>query len=61
MNRYRYYEILKIRAKEVRSEYGLEGPRILKSDIRRIYKENGIKLDYWDHPLKSLRGAYFND
>ena len=59
--RFQYYEDLKQLARNVRLQYGLDGPRVLKSDIKRIYKQEGIKLDYWPHRLKSLRGAYFND
>ena len=59
--RYQYYEELKELARNVRLQYGLEGPRILKSDLKKIFKQNGIKLDYWPHPLKGLRGAYFSD
>ena len=59
--RHQYYEQLKELARNVRQQFGLEGPRVLKSDLRRIFKANEIKLDYWDHPLKGLRGAYFSD
>lgn len=56
-----YYEDLKLLARNVRQDYGLDGPRVLKTDLKRIYKDKGIKLDYWPYPLKKLRGAYFND
>lgn len=59
--RYEYYENLKALARRVREDHGIGGPRVLKSDLRRIYKAEGIQLDYWPHPLKGLRGAYFND
>lgn len=58
---FQYYENLKQLARDVRQEVGLDGPRVLKSDIKRIYKEKGIVLDYWPYRLKTLRGAYFND
>jgi Zn-dependent peptidase ImmA (M78 family) len=58
---FQYYEELKQLARNVRREFGLDGPRVLKSDIKRIYRDKGITLDYWPHPLKGLRGAYFND
>lgn len=48
-------------ARGVRQEYGLIGPRVMRSDLRRIYKAKNIQLDYWPYPLKKLRGAYFND
>jgi Zn-dependent peptidase ImmA (M78 family) len=29
--------------------------------MRRIYRAEGIRIDLWPHPLRGLRGAYFND
>lgn len=58
---FRYYEDLKELARNVRSEFALDGPRVLKSSIKEIYKAKGITLDYWPYRLKGLRGAYFND
>jgi len=48
-------------AHEIRSSYGLTSPRVLRSDLRRIYKKQNIKIDLWPHKFKGLRGAYFND
>jgi len=59
--RYQYYESLKQLARSVRLENGLDGPRVLKSDLKRIYKNQGIRLDYRPYASKNLRGAYFND
>lgn len=61
MTRNDYYESLKILARKRRELYGISGPRALKSDFKRIFKAEGIRLDYWRGPLKKLRGAYFND
>ncbi|MCL6560607.1 MAG: ImmA/IrrE family metallo-endopeptidase [Firmicutes bacterium] len=61
MNRFAYYEKMKALARKVRGEHELSSFRVLKSDMRRIYKSYGIKIDLWPHPFKSLRGAYFND
>lgn len=61
MDRYAYYEQLKAQARQVRQQYGLQTPRVLRSDLRRIYKDQGIRLDLWPHKLKNLRGAYFYD
>jgi Zn-dependent peptidase ImmA (M78 family) len=58
---FQYYEDLKQLARDVREKAGLAGPRVLKSDIKKIYKDYGITLDYWPYRLKTLRGAYFND
>src|SRR5579863_904385 len=55
-----YYEMLKGRAREIRAEYGFVTPRVLRSDLRRIYKDHGIRFD--KRPFtKKIRGAYFND
>ncbi|MES1024897.1 ImmA/IrrE family metallo-endopeptidase [Gloeocapsa sp. BRSZ] len=52
----------------MRSEHGLTTPRILRSDLRRIYKIYDIQFDLWPTKgapptvkLKSLRGAFFCD
>lgn len=56
-----YFSQMKVLASRVRSDYGLTGPRVMRSDLKRIYKDQAIELDYWDQPLKKLRGAYFDD
>jgi Zn-dependent peptidase ImmA (M78 family) len=61
MFRSQYYEALKKLARETRAEYGLASARVLRSDLRRIYRDQGITVDLWDHKLRELRGAYFND
>lgn len=45
----------------IRDQYGLQTARVLKSDLRRIYKDQKIRIDLWPYKLKKLRGAYFND
>jgi Zn-dependent peptidase ImmA (M78 family) len=52
---------MRILAGTVRGQYGLQTARVLKSDLRRIYKDQGIRIDLWPYKLKKLRGAYFND
>lgn len=61
MLRSQYYETLKKLARETRAEYGLTSSRVLRSDLRRIYRDQGIRIDLWDHKFTKLRGAYFND
>jgi len=34
---------------------------VLRSDLRRIYRTEGIRIDLWPYKFKGLRGAYFND
>lgn len=61
MNRSDYYEIMKARAREVRAKHNITSPRVLRGDLRRVYKAEGItKIDYWPFK-KGLRGAYFID
>jgi Zn-dependent peptidase ImmA (M78 family) len=56
-----YYEGLKQRAREVRAEFQLDTPRVLRSDLRRIYSQYGIKIEFWPYKFKKLRGAFFDD
>lgn len=68
MSRYEYYESLKELARQQRLEHGLTTPRVLRSDLRRIYKQHDIQLDLWppkgamsNCAMKTLRGAFFCD
>ena len=61
MNRQAYYEELKLLARQVRAENGLRSPRVLPSDLRRIYDRHGIVIDSWPYRLRHLRGAFISD
>ena len=61
MNTQKYYEDLKLLAREVRAEHGLLSPRVLPSDLRRIYAHYGIEVDEWPYRFRNLRGAFIND
>ena len=61
MNRQAYYEELKSLARQVRAENGLRSPRVLASDLRRIYDRHGIVIDSWPYRLRHLRGAFISD
>ena len=61
MNVKAYYEDLKQLARQVRAENGLNTPRVLPSDLRRIYFKNGIEIDLWPYRLRNLRGAFICD
>ena len=61
MNRQAYYEDLKLLARQVRAEHGLRSPRVLASDLRRIYDSHGIVIDSWPYRLRNLRGAFISD
>jgi Zn-dependent peptidase ImmA (M78 family) len=56
-----YYREMRVLADGIRDRYGLQSARVLKSDLRRIYKDQRIRIDLWPYKLKKLRGAYFND
>jgi Zn-dependent peptidase ImmA (M78 family) len=56
-----YYEDLKQLARQVRAEFGLRSPRVVESDLRRIYEQNGIVIDAWPYRLRHLRGALISD
>lgn len=61
MNRQTYFEDLKLLARQVRAEHGLRSPRVLASDMRRIYDQHGIIIDSWPYRLRHLRGAFISD
>lgn len=61
MNLQSYYEDLRLLARQVRAEHGLSTPRVLASDLLRIYAKNGIVVDEWPYRLRNLRGAFIND
>ena len=61
MNRSDYYDEMKALARATRSKYGLTSPRVQRSHLRRIYRDQGIRIDLWPHRLREVRGAYFND
>ena len=61
MNLHNYYEDLKLLARQVRAENGLSSPRVLPSDLRRIYAKHGIEVDEWPYRFRNLRGAFIND
>ena len=66
MTRTQYYCELKALAADIRQSYGLNTPRVIKSDLRRIYRDYGIHIDLWPpkgikSQFRNLRGAYLND
>jgi Zn-dependent peptidase ImmA (M78 family) len=61
VNAQNYYEDLKQLARQVRAENGLSSPRVLASDLMRIYAKYGIVIDEWPYRFRHLRGAFIND
>jgi len=48
-------------ARELRERFSISSPRVLRSDLRTIYRAERIRIDLWPHKLRDLRGAYFCD
>ena len=61
MNAQNYYEDLRQLARQVRAENGLSSPRVLASDLMRIYAKHEIEIDEWPYRFRHLRGAFIND
>lgn len=61
MNVQNYYQDLKLLARQVRAENRLNSPRVLVSDLTRIYARYGIEIDEWPYRFRHLRGAFIND
>lgn len=59
MSRINYYQTMKELAHDVRNVYSLATADISLSALRKIYKNENIRIDYWKFPLKKVRGAYF--
>ncbi len=58
---FEYYEKMKSLARQKRDLYSIGQKIIGLSDIRRIYKTEGIKIYLADGRSKNLRAAYYND
>jgi Zn-dependent peptidase ImmA (M78 family) len=52
MNRHAYYEDLKALARAKRVDYGVDTAAFGLPEIRRIYKVEGVRIDYWPLPRK---------
>jgi Zn-dependent peptidase ImmA (M78 family) len=57
MNRRAYYEDLKALAREKRVDHGVDTAAFGLTEVRRIYKSEGIRIDYWPLPYK-IKGIY---
>jgi len=61
MDRFQYYESLKTKAQQLREEFGLSGSRVLRTDLRKICKAYGVKIDLWPYKLRRVMGLYMRD
>lgn len=60
-NRSDYFRGMKYLAQEKRAEYQIESKKLDLNVIKRIYKAEGIILDYWEIKSRRIRAAYFCD
>lgn len=56
-----YYFDMKELARQVREHYALVSPRVRCSELRKIYRAQGIRLTLWPGKVRNVRGAYFSD
>ena len=56
------YRQARARALEVRAKYSLTTARVMVSDLKKIYKSEGIQpVEYRPFKSSRIKGAYFND
>lgn len=60
MSRRAYYEELQQLAREKRAEYSVDTSRFGLREARVVYKEEGIRIDYWPLPRK-VKALYMCD
>jgi len=60
MDKSQYYSQMRELAKAKRNEYGIVTSKINIPVIKKIYKKEGVKVDYREFPTK-IRAAYFCD
>ncbi len=67
MSRSEYYRQMRELALQQRELFKIDGARVLKSDLRKMFKHHCVQVDLWPMPglkarksLKNLRGAYVN-
>lgn len=59
MDRGDYYEEMRRRAREVRSQYAIRTESLGLREILAIYRDQRIQLDRWKPRLRKVRAAYF--
>ena len=60
MSRHAYYEELKLLARQKRMEHGVDTATLGLREIRRIYKDESIRIDYYPLPYK-IKALYMCD
>ena len=61
MSRSEYYQALRTLAKQTREKYGITSEKVNLSLLRKIYKQEGIKIDSRTLKSRKIRAAYFCD
>lgn len=59
MDRGDYYEQMRARARDLRSQYEIRTEALGLREVLRIYRDQGIQLDRWTPKLRKVRAAYF--
>ena len=57
MNRHAHFEELKKLAREKRAQHEVETAAFGLTEVRKIYRAEGIRIDYWRLPYK-IKGLY---
>lgn len=56
-----YFYALRRLANEKRQQYGITTQKVALIIVKKIYKQEGVKIDYWDVKNKKIRAAYLCD
>lgn len=56
-----YYLRMKLLASQKREQHRIETARLDLNVVRKIYKEEGIKIDYWAPKGNKIKACYFAD
>lgn len=61
MNRNEYYKQMRDLALQMRDKHNVETRLLNKMKIRKIYKDEEVRIDKWDIKSSRIRAAYFCD
>lgn len=61
MTRHEFYESMKELARATRAVHGITTSSVTRSDMRRLFRKFGVRIDLWHGQFKTVRGAYFRD
>lgn len=61
MTRSQYYQQMRQLALAKRAEHGIETSKLNLTVVRKVYKEEGIRIDNWELKGRKIKAAYFSD